>query len=54
MSPFENGTAYIIVFNTIWTQNTKSLYYTDLARRADLFAFPGLDFPQVELQLLAF
>lgn len=36
---------------TIYIQNSKHLYYTSYG---GLFAFPGLDLPQIELQLLAF
>ena len=36
-------------------QNSKHLYYLSEDRREeDLFALPGFDFPQLELQLLAF
>lgn len=36
---------------TIYIQNSKHLYYTSYD---GLFAFPGFDLPQIELQLLAF
>lgn len=37
---------------TIYIQNSKTFYYTSYDD--GLFAFPGFDLPQIELQLLAF